>query len=172
MKYKSVSRPLLAFGLASVLALSIADCKSSSNGPSGGSGEAGEAGSTSQTGQGPSSFCGKVSAFSECDPLTASPCNAAAGQTCDYDFPSGTFKCFTWPKFSAAGELCGETNNCGPTVTCNINIEKCQHFCCSDADCDQGSCYAEVFSDGNASVGVCGDEFVELGAAGAGGAAP
>ncbi len=170
MKLKSISRSLAACGLVCLIASNLTCCSDSTtsealttsvsgSGPGGGSAEGGAA---------PSLVCGKRSAFSECDPLTASPCDVAANETCDYDFVTLTFHCVAWSKVQSAGEACGDPLNCGATTTCNIAIEKCQHYCCSDSDCLQGSCaFPGVFVDGDAESGVCADEFVD--AAGAGG---
>jgi hypothetical protein len=167
----STSRSFLATSLVCLLALNFTHCGNSTADKLSASvaGEAGEAGSSAQAGQAPASFCGHVSSSSECDPLTSAQCNAS-GQTCDYSSTSSIFSCYGEAPFSTAGGPCGKGFTCGPTTTCNIDVGKCQHYCCSDNDCDQGSCWPDLFVDGDAHVGVCGDEFADKGAAGAAGA--
>lgn len=173
MTIQSSLRPLVASTLACLLTLSLINCGETkadrrvSN--AGEAGASGNAGSSAQAGQGPA-LCGSLPTYSVCDPLTAAQCHAT-GETCDYNFTTGAFVCLTAPKFSLAGGPCGPDGfDCGPSTTCDSTDWKCKHFCCSDRDCDQGSCYSAIFTDGEASVGVCGDEFVELGAGGAAGA--
>ncbi len=47
---------------------------------------------------------------------------------------------------------------------------KCQHFCCSDSECDTGTCLLGIFLDGDAAAGVCADEFMDSGTGGEAGA--
>ena len=162
MKLKVVRRPFVVSSLACLIALSSTDCgKSESKAKSlQVSSEAGAGGEAGSTGQG-ITVCGKAAPSSECEPLTAAPCNIAGGETCEYDFSRTGFFCYQWPKFSRAGEICGEGYNCGPATTCNINVPACQHYCCSDSECENGMCWVGLFEDGEASAGVCGDEFVD-----------
>lgn len=174
MKSPSVLQSLAACCLACLLTLSFTGCsdspKEALSVKTTTGGAAGDSAAIAQAGRSPSTVCGKVSDFSECDPLTAAPCDIAGRETCDYSIGEGIFECVRWPQPLAAGDKCGASLNCGATTTCNIQIEKCQHYCCSDRDCDQGSCLLDVFADGEASAGVCYEEFTGEGGMGGGSA--
>lgn len=105
-------------------------------------------------------ICGQPAELSLCDPVTAAPCDIGAGESCDYSIPHGAFKCFPGPNFGKPGQACDDVAIfCGPTTTCNVILSQCEHYCCSDADCAQGSCNPNQFMDGPVRVGGCTGEY-------------
>ena len=48
-----------------------------------------------------------------------------------------------------------------PFLVNNYSWAACQHYCCSDGECEKGMCWVGLFEDGEASAAVCGDEFVD-----------
>jgi hypothetical protein len=81
----------------------------------------------------------------ECNPVTSSPCNIDAGESCDYQGPG--FHCYVPPPANTA-PICGTCDDnagpaCGPTGTC-VPVEggamACARFCCDNTDCGEGTC--------------------------------
>ncbi len=101
MKYQQLSRCFALFGLAAMFALGVTNCgadvKSNARLVSTPDGEAGEAGQPSLL------LCGQPGTLSQCDPVTALPCDIAGGQTCEYSSVLGAFKCGAFPTRVAAG---------------------------------------------------------------------
>ena len=154
-----------------LLALAFTDC-SKTDSSSVAKSNAGDAGSAGEggVGAGPAvKVCGGLGAISQCDPVTASQCDLAAGETCD-DAVKGGFQCFPGPNLGKAGDFCdNDTVYCGATLVCDMDRAVCAHFCCDDSQCRKGTCTPSIYTDGEASVGECLDEFPSLLAAGAGG---
>lgn len=92
---------------------------------------------------------------SECNPVTNSPCDTAAGEACDLS-GDGIFVCFPAPNDTALCDTC--SNSAGPFCMggthCNedANGGQCTHYCCDDGDCGTGSCDTTGMPDG---VGIC-----------------
>jgi hypothetical protein len=163
MKHHNLSHLMIAC-VACLGALISTNCSSDST-PRGGS-KSGDAGAG---GESTILICGQLGTVSECDPVTAVPCDLAAGETCDHSTALGGFKCFSGPNPQGAGERCDTQGLfCGPSTACNTTTNVCVHYCCTDAQCAKGHCVAEPqLSDGKAAPGACEDEFA--GFAGAGG---
>jgi len=165
MKIRVIHRQLAASSFIALLTLNLINCgkantSAKSLAANSEAGAGGEAGSPAAE----TLVCGKLAPTSNCDPISAAPCNVAAGETCEYDFGPGSFLCLSVGEFSQAGGPCGKPgSSCGPSTTCNqtVNQGTCQHYCCSDDECEQGTCYLDLFDDGEASVGVCIDEFTD-----------
>jgi hypothetical protein len=88
-----------------------------------------------------------------CDPFTASQCDVAGGESCDWD--GSNFSCFPPPN---DGKLCGDcgfdaNTFCGVGLTC-LDSNKCAAFCCNDGDCGAGGKCDLTFL-GDPNVGVC-----------------
>lgn len=157
-----------------ILALAFTDCTStdSNNNIKSNADSADSAGSAGEGGAaaGPAvKVCGGLGAISQCDPVTASQCDLAAGETCDAAVKGG-FQCFPGPNLGKPGDFCdNDTVFCGATMVCDMDRAVCAHFCCDDSQCSNGSCTPGIYTDEEASVGECLDEFPSLLAAGAGG---
>jgi hypothetical protein len=113
-------------------------------------------------GAAPALSCGSLIATSTCDPVTAWPCDVAAGETCDYSNLAGAFRCYALP---TANPVCGfcdqESAFCGPGTTCGAG--RCERYCCDDSDCASGPCVRDLFGDpAVAAVGYCPEESIAL----------
>jgi hypothetical protein len=158
-----------AMQLVLALPLTILNCGSESEegargGPMGGEVGASGAGyggeSVAGGGTGPAVLiCGLETAISECEPVEATGCDVAAGETCDHSSSLGGFKCFP-DSLARAGEFCDNvTLFCGAGTYCNVELELCQHYCCENSDCAEGTCERGYFVDGMADIGFCFAEY-------------
>jgi len=180
MKTKNMSShfPWLALALALALA-AVTNCSSTSNvGPattaSAGSETEAEAGAGGNAGEAPviATLCGVKAEFSQCDPISGSPCNIAGGDICEHSAALGGFKCYSGLPLAGPGKFCDEqTAFCGPGTTCDNFTQQCTHYCCVDSDCAHGPCTPGVDTDGAAKMGICVGEYgsPEGGAGGSGG---
>ena len=133
-----------------------------------------EAGAGGSGGEAPvaATLCGATAQFSQCDPISGSPCNVAAGDICEHSAALGGFKCYSGLPLAGPGAFCdNETAFCGLGTTCDNFTQQCTHYCCVDSDCAHGACTPGVDKDGSAEVGVCVGEYglPEGGAGGSGG---
>jgi hypothetical protein len=108
----------------------------------------------------PSLSCGGLLGISTCDPVTAWPCDVAAGETCDFSNLAGAFTCHA---FATSVPLCGfcdrEGEFCGPGTTCGGS--RCERYCCTDDDCNSGPCLPDLFGQSAlASVGYCPEDSI------------
>jgi hypothetical protein len=93
----------------------------------------------------------------ECNPITNSPCNADAGEACD--FSQGGFHCYPPPPANTATlcQACDLTNGpaCVGTATCvpTPNGNECARYCCDDTDCGSGHCDKTTFQ--SDPIGFC-----------------
>jgi len=177
MKSQALHRSLPFAGLVCVLALSVTNCSdellgpAASAGSSGEAGEGGEAGSSpigmGEAGAAPVVICGQSTTADACDPVTGAPCDLAGGETCDQSVSFGGYKCFPGPNPAGPGEYCdSESLFCGAKTRCVFDEPpRCDHYCCKDADCEHGTCATGMLIP--ETLGVCLDEFPNLGAGGA-----
>lgn len=102
--------------------------------------------------------CVTIDATNLCNPVTNAGCNAAAGESCDFD-GAGGFKCWAPPPANTAA-LCAACDvtagpACLPTSTCMATpagTTACARFCCTDADCGAGKCDTTITG---GTPGVC-----------------
>jgi hypothetical protein len=171
MKYRnSWQREGLTY-LAIVAALCALRCTDESDdsssghlSASGGSGGEDGAALTAPSPQGGEAFgsiviCGGRTKISQCDPVSAEPCDG--GSTCDHFASFGGYKCFANPEPAGPNEFCdNETVFCGPGLFCeSTTLMVCQHYCCESSDCVEGDCYGGFYEDGEATIGFCFDEY-------------
>jgi hypothetical protein len=111
----------------------------------------------------------------DCNPVTNEGCDTAAGQACD--FSQSGWTCYDPPNDAKSGDTCDVANGpyCQGTLTCDIppsdagtsdagasdaggdagqnTVGTCKHYCCSDSDCNGGTCTA--FNTQFGTLGVC-----------------
>ena len=101
--------------------------------------------------------CGGLVGASECDPVTAWPCDTSS-ESCGYSAPRGAYVCY--PIFDPA-PACGacdlaEGLYCAPGLACDRDTLVCTPYCCSDADCPRGRCQLDALNEpALASTGYC-----------------
>jgi hypothetical protein len=168
MKHHAFSHVVMlacGVGLAGLALTNCTDDSQATQIPTGSGGMGGQSSSDQ-----PALICGQQATLSVCDPITAAPCDLAAGETCDHSEAFGGFKCFPGPNSAGPGEFCdNDTTFCGPSTTCYVTYNVCQHYCCSDAECAGVPCVPGLFFDGVASIGICDQEFLTHCEGGAGG---
>ena len=92
----------------------------------------------------------------ECNPVTGAPCDADAGQACDYK--GAGFHCYVPPPANTA-PICGTCDDntgpaCAPMGTCvpvDGGTMACARFCCDNTDCGAGHCAKGT----GQAVGLC-----------------
>jgi hypothetical protein len=111
----------------------------------------------------PPNSCGGLLGASVCDPVTAWPCDVAAGQTCDFSNLAGSFRCMTLPNTVPFCGVCDDTLWCGPGTICGYN--RCERYCCADSDCERGPCVKDILGTPSlAAAGFCpGDSVAACG---------
>ncbi len=89
----------------------------------------------------------------QCDPITSTPCDVGAGETCEFD--GERFRCVPQDfGLVAPCELCGTPypNTCIPGFTCLGLGGKCTRYCCDSLQCAVGEfCVMQPPT----SVGIC-----------------
>jgi hypothetical protein len=95
----------------------------------------------------PPNSCGGLLGVSVCDPVTAWPCDLAAGQTCDFSNLAGAFRCMTLPTTVPFCGMCDDKH------------------CCADSDCERGPCVTNILGTPSlAAAGFCpGDSVAACG---------
>jgi hypothetical protein len=175
MKYQQAKRTFQRAWWVVVLGLGLAGCSSEEPASTESGGEASKTASGGAPADSPVLICGVAPTKSLCDPVTTAPCDILAGQTCDYSIRTGRYQCFDGPNLVEPGGKCDSLANfCAAGASCNVEIERCQRFCCSDLDCAEGTCRTSYRKDGEAMIGICLDEYANApgGAGGEGGSEP
>ncbi|XYH92794.1 hypothetical protein ACMHYB_33615 [Sorangium sp. So ce1128] len=100
------------------------------------------------TGEGESCYAGQ----GQCDPRD--PASCPAGEACDIG-EDGQLSCFPPPNDVPIGGSCSIANGpyCVPGSRCGPD-DRCQKWCCSDADCGGTSCVT-VATDDNVTIRLC-----------------
>ncbi len=88
-----------------------------------------------------------------CNPVTNEGCTAA-GAACDVGDTG--FQCYDPPNDVPTCGACSDTT--GFCEAGNVCVDgQCLHYCCTDADCGSGKCYAISLQTVTVSVQVCLD---------------
>ena len=94
----------------------------------------------------------------QCNPVTNAPC--AAGYGCDTASADGTtlsgFMCYAPPNTATACQACGTAAGtyCAGGDTC-LSSMVCAHYCCTNADCGNGTCMKGGFTPVTSALGIC-----------------
>lgn len=80
-----------------------------------------------------------------CNPVTSAGCEADPGSACDLG-GTGTFQCFPPPNDAKLCQTCAPASGqyCVSGMTCLMPVNVCAKYCCTDADCGQGTCWHDA----------------------------